>query len=211
MIAPTGSPGGGGGYQGELPLNGTGSVNANGGDGSAYIDPGSKRTYSTAGGSGGRVCLPLCASVLPDGKTGLVTSVRGGYSSDNDCHVDGGCECGSAGSQFYTTCEGNGPTMVIDNGGLVSKASSLVAAKTQSPSIKLDTLHVTNGAQLQEPSYRNVTATSQIVLNEDARVVLQQGQALVTQDLSITSAEVMSAEAMARRDRARFRLTYLLD
>ena len=171
------------------PLNGTGVVSARGGDGSEYIQQ--SRKVPTAGGAGGRVLLPLC-SVLPDGST----SVRGGYSSDDDCGMSSACECGAAGTTFYTECDTGRNRLIVDNGGLTTTAGSYVSDQANACARPVDDLHVINGAELQEHPGRNVSTLQALTLKENSRLRLQRGQALITQELVIASAEIVGSFEM---------------
>ena len=134
--------------------------------------------------------------------------MRGGFASDGDCHLNGGCQCGAAGTIFYKRCEGGGKTMVVDNKGKSTAASSQILGDTfeYMSAPRLDVLQVQYGAQLAtvEGHYGNVSAT-RLLLKEDARVHLHIGQWIVASELTITSAVVIGADVMGEGRRALLR------
>ena len=173
------------------PLNGTGTISATGGDGHTYLFAASNKTSPTAGGSGGRLQLSRCnPPFFPTART------NGGVTSETDtaCGPGSKCQCGSAGTIFYESCDGGSNALFVDNAGQVTAASSYVSSGTlQSwqPHIRIDELHVLMGAQLKAPNGQDVVSHDRMELKQNARIVLGPAQSLVTSSLSMKAAEVV--------------------
>jgi hypothetical protein len=59
---------------------------------------------------------------------GARSQVRGGYNSDRMCSVEhnSACQCGAAGTTFFSDFMDSGTILIVDNGGLVTTAATCV-------------------------------------------------------------------------------------
>ena len=105
--------------RGALPLNGSGTVSARGGNGSLRVD-GEVTPVPTSGGGGGRIFLSECTATLN-------VDASGGQPSTTP-HRGQQCQGGGAGTAFYAQCGDAGTSqLVLDNGQRESGSYSTIS------------------------------------------------------------------------------------